>query len=194
MNEEITTENIATSAASSNSNQTLPNQTEKSQSPDFIPETPEGYLLPESQTLPFSEEADKSFKELAHKLKLTTEQVRELGAWANEKGEYNIDLAARHAEKVKADSMTALKAEWGLNLETNMDKAVRTAESLAQQFPEFKNFLDETGAGSDPRFIKTMAKIGDLMSEDSLPYSAPTGGRSGYIGSMPVLDFSSMEK
>lgn len=193
MNEEIITENIAASTPAT-AKETSVNEPDANLSPDSIPETPQGYLLPESQTLPFSEEADKSFKELAYKLKLTTEQVRELGLWANEKGEYNMDLAAQRAEKFKADSMTALKTEWGLNLEANMDKAVRTAESLAQQFPEFKNFLDETGAGSDPRFIKTMAKIGDLMSEDSLPYSAPTGSRGGYMGSMPVLDFSSMEK
>lgn len=190
MNEETITQNQTQAIPENPTNADL----KQKETSEFIPETPDGYLLPSSQTIPMSEEADKSFKELAYKLKLTNEQVKQLGFWANEKGERNIDMATRQVEKMKSDSIVALKNEWGLNWEANIDKAVKTAESLAQKFPDFKNFLDETGAGNDPRFIKTMTKIGEMMSEDSLPYSAPTASGSKYMGSMPVLDFSSMEK
>lgn len=157
-----------------------------------VPETPEGYEIPISEELPYSEKTERSFKELAHRLKLTSFQARELSSWASAEGEENLRLSYETAAKHNADSMEILKKEWGLNCEANLSQAVRAAESLAEGFPEFKNFLEETRVGSDPRFIKTMAKIGRMLGEDSLPYSGPAAKSSGYAGGMPVLDFASM--
>lgn len=160
----------------------------------IVPETADGYIVPLSEEIPFSEKLDKSFKELALNLKLTTDQARAIGVWANETGLENLKNSKAVKEQFKEDSMRNLQTEWGINHEKNLNLAVRTAKSLAVKFPEFKDFLEETGTGNDPRFIKTLSKIGEMMSEDSLPYSSAKEGGSGYLGSMPVLNFSSMEK
>lgn len=168
--------------------------TETPENNSTVPETADGYIVPSSQEIPFSEKLDKSFKELALNLKLTTDQAAAIGAWANETGVENLKMSRAVKEKFKEDSMQNLQNEWGLNHEKNLNLAVRTAESLASKFPEFKDFLEETRSGDDPRFIKTLTKIGELMSEDSLPYSSAKESGSGYLGAMPVLNFSSMEK
>lgn len=158
------------------------------------PQTPEGYEIPVDSEVPFDPKTDLAFKTLAHSLKLTNSQVKAIGEWANTTGRESLSESSRQRQIFKEASIKSLQDEWGPALETNLTKAVLTAERLAGSFPEFKEFLNDTGVGDDPRLIRTMLKIGEMISEDSLPSSTGRlGGGTDHIGSIPLLSFKSMK-
>ena len=70
--------------------------------------------------------------------------------------------ASREAMK---ETETQLRKELGSGYDEAVNNAVRILELGG---PELTSWLDETGAGNDPRFVKAFAKLGSLVSEDSL--------------------------
>jgi len=140
------------------------------------PETAEGYELKKPESLRddlWSEDAAKEYSTFAHKLGLTKSQATELAAWqqgrvGGEVTKHDEALAANQAE-----SIAALKKEWGAEYATNVASAKRGANLAGGQ-----ELVDHPLA-NDPIFIRAMAKIGGMVKEDG------TGGlRGGGVGGM----------
>jgi len=88
--------------------------------------------------------------------------------------------------KAQAEAMEAARKEtekemrqaYGKDYEITMAKTARVVELGG---PELKTWMNETGAGNRPDFIRAMARIGSLISEDSLgkeDLGGPKGSKS----------------
>lgn len=63
-----------------------------------------------------------------------------------------------------SEGMNSLKQEWGDQTPQKID----TAKAVVKKFatPEFNTWLDSSGMGSDPQFIKMLANVGGAILED----------------------------
>lgn len=128
--------------------------------PEIKPEDYEYAAIPEGFEL--DEEVDKEFREIAAKLKLPKEAVKDLTA-------LQIKMYAK-----QQDALAATVEGWGESLKTdkevggrdypaNMAKA-REAK-IAFFPPEINALLDKTGLGNHPAMVKGLYRIGKAMGE-----------------------------
>jgi len=126
-----------------------------------IPPNVEGYELDAPPEGLEDANFDGWFKDVALRVGLSKEQA---------KGQYN------EWNKLRSDAVEAKKAEV-LETERTMrtemgsgyDAAVANAEKIIQLGGEdLRTWLNESGAGNDARFVRVFAKIGSMISEDSL--------------------------
>lgn len=110
------------------------------------------------------------FKETAYKQGLLPKQAEELFNW------YNTTLSSKHEEIVGAQTKKiesehfALKKEWGMGFDKEIDLAKRALRQFASE-DEIKLFK-EAGLTGDVRFIKLMNKIGKGLKEDSFSHES----------------------
>ncbi len=139
-----------------------------------VPDSPDGYGLKIPENLPPGVTVDeaelKGFAELAHKARLTPQQVAILQ-------QYDLDRAAKGAsggeekaiayeKEIFAKQKEILTKEWGNGPESVKKMALAERAALTFGFT-----ADEVA--SDPlfrnaRFVMTLAKAGAAMSEDTL--------------------------
>jgi hypothetical protein len=134
------------------------------------PEKPDAYDLGEKPVLPNGMEWDDAkltkFKEAAHKLNLTSEQLKGvLGVYAEELGGMYKDPAV-----VARETSEKLTKELGENTFKRMlgeaQAAVLTLERKAGfKDGEFTKWLEDSGIGNDERFIRIFGAIGREMVE-----------------------------
>jgi len=134
-----------------------------------VPATADGYEL-ESPTLPegmvVDEAKAKKLAEIAHSKGISKEAFQELAK------AYNAEqIAAFEAQKQEQaqkiiDATAEMKKEWGRNFEKNLAQSEAAIVSIFG--PEFNQFLQENGLGSDTRLIKGMFKASQNMSEHQL--------------------------
>jgi hypothetical protein len=134
------------------------------------PETIDGYELKKPDNFPegldYNETMLTGFKETAHKLGLLPSQVAGLHDWWNNA---NIEgfTASTNAQKEALEAAeTALKQEYG----NAYDQKLATAQTALKEFggDELVKFIDDSGLGNNPHFIKLMATVGEGMLEDGL--------------------------
>ncbi len=161
---------------------------------EIVPENFNDYELEKNENIPTNEKVDSEFKELAQKLKLNHKQVKEISSWANKTtlesmNNYNLDM-----EQKREDTINQLKTDWGNQHDANLKKSITTAKRLTEFAPEFGEYIEESKAGNDPKFIKMVLKLGELISEDKLNISSGVStDKKNYLGNIPVLSFDSME-
>ena len=161
---------------------------------EIVPENFNDYELEKNENIPTNEKVDSEFKELAQKLKLNHKQVKEISSWANKTtlesmNNYNLDM-----EQKREDTITQLKTDWGNQHDANLKKSITTAKRLTEFAPEFGEYIEESKAGNNPKFIKMVLKLGELISEDKLNISSGVStDKKNYLGNIPVLSFDSME-
>jgi hypothetical protein len=141
------------------------------------PESPDGYELQKPdlpEGLGYSADAEKAYREAAHKLGMSNAQVKALYDWYNETtiGGYETRAKAQKAEQEK--TVEALKKEWGKDFDKNSEIAVRAAEKFGGD--DFKKFLEETRLGDNPHFVRVFHAIGTAIADDSsIPGSTGSG-------------------
>jgi hypothetical protein len=131
------------------------------------PEKPEGYAIKMPEKI-----GDKPFpKEL-----WSDAQAADFAKYAHERGmlpehvnavvEYDAQRAVRAKQeqadaesKAQSDAITALKAEWGTNYDTNLKLAQEAAKQAGG------DELLGHALANDPVFIKAMAKVGKMIVE-----------------------------
>lgn len=161
---------------------------------ELVPENFNDYELEKNESIPTNEKVDSEFKELAQKLKLNHKQVKEISSWANKTTlesitNYNLDI-----ERQREDTLNQLKTDWGSQHDANLKKSITTAKRLTEFAPEFGEYIEESKAGNDPKFIKMVLKLGELISEDKLNISSGVStDKKNYLGNLPVLSFDSMD-
>ena len=155
------------------------------------PDSPDAYDVPAPEGVPTDEAMVNWFRETAHEAGLTQSQAKSLAEKWNAFTEGV--LAARQG--ARADALQELRQAWGDRFDGNVARGVRMVDSLEGSVPGFKEWLDETGLGDNPMFLRVFARLGEIVSEDSL-----VAGKGAYvpqgpdrIHGMPVLQFRGMK-
>jgi hypothetical protein len=135
------------------------------------PEKAESYefkkdKLPEDY--PWDEGFEKSMKEVAHKAGINTKQF---SALAEKFLEYNGTsyLAANEAsQKAVETALGELKETWKDDYEQNVNIAKHAVKAVDNEDEEITKYLESTGLGDDPVFIKLFHNIGLKILDDTL--------------------------
>jgi len=162
---------------------------------DQPPAEPEAYKWQHAEGIPFDDAVAASFIDLAKSLGLTNDQLGQINEW-NNKG--LIDAANKQKasiEQYQKDSEAALRKEWGDKYDLNVKYARDLGNMVEKKVPGTLAFLKQTRLGDSPEFIRILASVGEMISEDSL--TGTSGGSTQddrkVIGGMPILDFPSMK-
>lgn len=144
------------------------------------PETPDAYDfarpdLPDGMA--WDDELEVAFREAAHAAGLLPKQAAAtVDAFASLMTRRHADATAAE-RKTTADSVAALRREWGLRYDRNLLLAKKGLESIGD--PGFNQLLRQSGLGAHPALVKALARIGAVFAEDSLEGGAPGGDFAG---------------
>lgn len=115
----------------------------------------------------WSKEAEKVMLAKMHARGLTPKQAQGiLDDYLAVGAEAQLFLKQQRA-KTQADAESAMKEEWGGLAERNIALVQRGVHEFSGD-SGFKEWLDETGAGNDPRFFKFALRVFQPMMEDNL--------------------------
>lgn len=134
-----------------------------------IPREPGGYKLarPElPQGVNYDEAFEKAALPIAHKLGLTPAQVQGLLDFYAGHQAQSFQGVMRNRVEEETQSAGLLRQEWGGAYDAKVAQAARAARYFGGQ--ELIEFLNQSGVGNNPELVRAFAKIGSMMSEDSL--------------------------
>jgi hypothetical protein len=135
-----------------------------------LPEKVDDYSI-ETGGQEFDENFFKGFKESAHEAGILPNQAQKLFNWYNEEAHRQGEEYTKQAQSKVDQAVNGLKTEWG----KEYDNKVRSAQTAVNHFTDesFKTYLDDSGLGNHPELIKTFAKIGETLSEDTFQGEGP---------------------
>ena len=155
-----------------------------------LPESSEEYelssvVMPEGFTR--DADADKAFKELAHKLKLTKAQAKELHEYASKTGAGAVISARQSIAKKREEAESKLRGEWGADFDGNL----RGAQEVIRKFGDDATvqYMNE-GPGNEPRMLRFLLKIKKAMADDTLESGRVPSDFDRSGGAGMVVDFS----
>tara|TARA_R100000458_G_C8253097_1_gene229655 strand:- start:130 stop:954 length:825 start_codon:yes stop_codon:yes gene_type:complete len=125
--------------------------------------------LPEGMS--YNEDMEKVMKENMHAAGLTNKQANSIY-----KG-YMEYLSGQHKDMTEKNQVQAetwikdLKKDFGKAYDERVDLSQRAARELGG--PDFLKWLDDTGQGNNPMFVKMFAKVGEMMSEGQAEPGVP---------------------
>ena len=120
------------------------------------PEMPEG--------VPYSEDAEKAFFQLAHSKGLTQDQASSILDYYNQFTVNSTIDQKREADELYAKGEADLKKVWGIKgYENNVAIAQRAVREYGDE--ELDKLLTETNLGNNPAVIKAFYKIGSKLQE-----------------------------
>ncbi len=161
-----------------------------------VPEKPTDYEFAKAEGIETDPKMVEWAQGLFKKANLTKEQGQLISAEWNGfvKGLTDAQVEANKAEEVKIEAArneaeTKLKTEWGAEYDGNVEFVKRGFKKFSNE--EFNAFVDRTGIGNDPGFIKFIYNVGKTMGEDFSPRGGTTpkpNKASGFQYDMP--DFS----
>jgi len=135
-----------------------------------IPKEASGYELTETpKELKNQDAFNEWFKDMALRTEMPKDKAK-----AQHKEYMDLQLQAHNAQvaQVKETEKT-LRTELG----SGYDEAIANVGTILQSGgQDLVDYLNETGVGNDPRFIRAMAKLGSVVSEDSIGRTKATGG------------------
>jgi len=126
--------------------------------------------------LPYDEEAEKNFRTWAKANGLNKRQAANLyEAYAKTQMERH---AAYHTgqKQARAQIEQNLRREHGGQYEAKVNLARQAIREFAD--PDYMKWLDETGAGNDPRVIRSWIRVGEKMSGPTKLHGAPVADRN----------------
>ena len=129
------------------------------------PESSDKYEIniPDTHKSYFNDEQVTQFREVAHKMGLSNEQVKGLIDYQVKSVDYENQRRDTQLSVDKQETENALKQEWGYDY----DKQVRNAQRALQVYgdPELQELM-KGEAGNIPAVVKFFAKIGSEVTED----------------------------
>jgi hypothetical protein len=131
-----------------------------------LPQDPKDYKLDFDAKLGIDNGFLDKFKAAAHGLNILPAQAKSLVEW--------FAKANMEAEKSQNDSYEAkrnegisnLKKEWGAAFDNEVSKARAALKEFADK--DAMEFFQKTDLGSNPHFLKMMAKMGATLAEDKI--------------------------
>ncbi len=141
-----------------------------------IPRSPDGYELRRPdlpQGVAYDEAFEKAALPIAHKLGLTPGQVQGLlDFYAGHQSQaFQSSLKGRVEDETY--SAAALRQEWGPSYDTKLAQAARAARYFGGE--PLIEFLNQSGVGNNPELVRAFAKVGSMMTEDSLKIGRAQG-------------------
>ncbi len=141
------------------------------------PADPTGYkaeiALPEGVQL--SEQHDQSFRQQAHALGLSNSQYEGVMKFYAGYLADGMQGQQQVAGKSREEGEKALRSEWGINYDKNLDLGKRGVGAMAldtlgnqTEATELVNRVFESDLANDPAFVKMMTRIGVLTKQDTL--------------------------
>lgn len=152
---------------------------EESESSESKDEVPDEYDLKLSDDSLLNEDALSKLSETAKELGLTNEQAQKLVDSQND-AVRNYQQQAEENWKQQIDSWSeAVKNDKEMGGE-KFDETVSLAQSAIEKFApaEFKDALNESGYGNHPELVRTFARIGKWIGEDTPAAAQSDGGGS----------------
>jgi hypothetical protein len=141
------------------------------------PESAENYEIAVDGNV-VTEEVANSYKDVAHKLRLTPEQASGVMEYYKSVVENTGAATMQQLEQQRAASETALRQEWGSNYDGIVEKAAATAQEFGNSEMFDIDLADGTKLGNNPDFIKAFAKIAEfrqsVTSEDTVSEASQT--------------------
>jgi hypothetical protein len=134
-----------------------------------IPREAGGYKLnrPElPQGITYDEAFEKAALPVAHKLGLTPAQVQGLLEFYAGHQSHSLQSTMRGRMEDETQSVGLLQQEWGPTYDAKVAQAARAARYFGGE--PLIEFLNQSGIGNNPELVRTFAKIGSMMTEDSL--------------------------
>tara|TARA_R100000458_G_scaffold59683_1_gene71136 strand:+ start:4231 stop:5082 length:852 start_codon:yes stop_codon:yes gene_type:complete len=131
------------------------------------PDEAKAYELGDRPALPegleYDEDFEKTFRELAHSSGLSQKQTKAIydgyHAYIAKKSELDGEQGS-----VQANTwLEEMKKDFGKAYDERIDLAKRAVEKFGGG--ELKDWLNNTGMGNNPMFVKMFANIGELISE-----------------------------
>lgn len=147
------------------------------------PDKVDGYgdiKLPEGS--PMDKEALQGFLASMHKAgPFTKSQAEAAAKWYGDFGAAQVKAATDSFAAAQAEGKRALQGEWGAAYPQKVDAAASAA--LRFGGADLQKFVNESGMGDDPRFLKAWAAVADALGEAA---AAPhergrDGGRGGAL-------------
>ena len=162
------------------------------------PEKADGYEFARPTNLPegveISDDVENAFRAKFHELGVSKKAGAELYNYYMQfwTGGLQADTDAR--KTAVEDGIKSLETDWGARDSEQYKGNMLLMDKAVEKFggAEFKKYLDDTGKGNDPLFIKTFVQIGKAMSEDTLVLGGPGGGdiKRGADG-RPIFEYPS---
>ena len=117
--------------------------------------------LPEG--MEYNEDMEKQMKALMHSAGLTNKQANDLNNGYLKYMSEQFTNQKTADENQKAEWYKTLKTDLGKAFDEQIDLSQRAARELGGE--DFLNWLDNTGQGNNPMFVKMFAKVGQMMAE-----------------------------
>lgn len=145
-----------------------------------VPATAAEYQLKRPESLPQGLTYDENFEKAAvpvlHQLGIPPAGAQALlDMYVAHQTQLHTAAATARTQEAEATT-TALKAEWGPQYDARVAQAQRAAQHFGGQ--PFVDFLNQSGAGNNPEFIRAFSKIGALIAEDTLKTGVTPGAMS----------------
>lgn len=149
------------------------------------------------------EEDTKTMKSVFHELGLTAQQAKNLQKKYVEFAFDRFNESEKAKIQMHENAVNSLKKEWGNDYDVNAELAVRAFNRLGELAgikDEFTKFMNNSGLGSNPMFVKIFHVIGKSMQDDKALDSGgtPSSGTEKDVprgpDGRPRLQFPSMEK
>lgn len=125
-----------------------------------------GIELKVPEGMPWSKQAEKSILAKAHARGLTRAQAEGLLNDYIEMSHTGNTAIKQAAAKELEQHYAEIQGEWGGQTDRNLALVQRAVSEFGGA--EFKDWLDETNLGNDPRFLKFVHRMGTPMLESNL--------------------------
>lgn len=118
-----------------------------------------------------NEDMEKAMKANMHKAGLTNAQANSIyTGYMEYMGAQHKDMTDK--SQIQADEwVKSMQKDFGKAYDESIDLSQRAARELGG--PDFLKWLDDTGQGNNPMFVKMFAKVGKMMSEANAEPGAP---------------------
>ena len=141
-------------------------------------------IVPEG--MEYDEQSAKAFGEVAHKAGLSQEQATAVAQYGMQYMQQGVQAAIQRHQDMVAGWGQQARTELGGDFDATVAKAAAGINRLEQTVPGIRQALNETGAGNRVEFIRALAAVGSLVSEDG----GHTGGQGSEKSIYPNTDFN----
>jgi len=117
--------------------------------------------LPEGVT--YDQGFEDAYKGIAHAAGLNPEQAKQIYDGYHEYLNNQAATSSEGSQLQHAEWVDSIKKDFGKAYSEKIDLASRAVETYGG--PELKDWLDSTGMGNNPMFVKLFAKVGEGLAE-----------------------------
>lgn len=139
------------------------------------PEKPDAYEFKRPDKLPdglgYDEELEQDFRATAYGHGLNKKQATALYEKFVATQIQRYDAFAKSKQQQRAEAEVALQREHGPKYEAALQQAKVAMANYAD--PEFRQYLEESGQGNDPRMVRFLMRIGKEMQGDTRALGKP---------------------